>query len=80
MDDLAVKACDGYRIGSANTRFVTYFRQATPEPELASLPLGQDPHDADKMAASKHYVLFRGYLPGARIAWCYQHGWALAQR
>ncbi len=44
MDDLAVKACDGYRDWvREHPHFVTYFRQATPEPELASLPLGSRP-------------------------------------
>jgi len=44
MDTLAASACDNYRRWvRGNSDFVTYFRQATPEPELASLPLGSRP-------------------------------------
>lgn len=44
MDQLADTACDGYRHWvREHPSFVTYFRQATPEPELASLPLGSRP-------------------------------------
>ena len=44
MDHLAARACDGYRDWvREHPNFVTYFRQATPEPELASLPLGSRP-------------------------------------
>jgi phosphoenolpyruvate carboxylase len=44
MDTLAINACDNYRRWvRSNADFVTYFRQATPEPELASLPLGSRP-------------------------------------
>ena len=44
MDRLADTACDGYRHWvREHPSFVTYFRQATPEPELASLPLGSRP-------------------------------------
>ena len=44
MDNLAEGACDNYRGWvRGNPNFVTYFRQATPEPELASLPLGSRP-------------------------------------
>lgn len=44
MDKLAVSACDSYRSWvRGNPNFVKYFRQATPEPELASLPLGSRP-------------------------------------
>ena len=81
MDDLAVKACDGYRDWvREHPHFVTYFRQATRNPNWRACRWVQDQHDADKTAASKHYELFRGYLLGARIVWCYQHGSALVQR
>ena len=44
MDNLAAGACDSYRSWvRANPHFVRYFRQATPGPELASLPLGSRP-------------------------------------
>jgi phosphoenolpyruvate carboxylase len=44
MDKLAANACDSYRSWvRGNPDFVKYFRQATPEPELASLPLGSRP-------------------------------------
>ena len=44
MDALAESACNGYRNWvREHPNFVTYFRQATPEPELASLPLGSRP-------------------------------------
>ncbi len=44
MDKLAASACDSYRSWvRGNPDFVKYFRQATPEPELASLPLGSRP-------------------------------------
>ena len=44
MNELAEKACSDYRSWvRGNPNFVEYFRQATPEPELASLPLGSRP-------------------------------------
>ena len=44
MNDLAEQACSDYRSWvRGNPNFVEYFRQATPEPELASLPLGSRP-------------------------------------
>ena len=44
MNSLAERACDDYRSWvRGNGHFVEYFRQATPEPELASLPLGSRP-------------------------------------
>ena len=44
MDNLAEGACNNYRGWvRGNPNFVTYFRQAPPEPELASLPLGSRP-------------------------------------
>ena len=44
MDTLAEQACSDYRSWvKGNPNFVEYFRQATPEPELASLPLGSRP-------------------------------------
>ena len=44
MDALAQQACTDYRSWvRENPHFVEYFRQATPEPELASLPLGSRP-------------------------------------
>lgn len=44
MDTLASDSCDNYRaLVRDNPDFVTYFRQATPEQELASLPLGSRP-------------------------------------
>lgn len=44
MNALAEQACSDYRSWvRGNPNFVEYFRQATPEPELASLPLGSRP-------------------------------------
>lgn len=44
MDRLAADSCEHYRNWVRHERnFVTYFRQATPEQELASLPLGSRP-------------------------------------
>jgi len=44
MNELAEQACSDYRSWvRGNPNFVEYFRQATPEPELASLPLGSRP-------------------------------------
>ncbi len=44
MNELADNACTDYRSWvRGNPHFVEYFRQATPEPELASLPLGSRP-------------------------------------
>ena len=44
MHELADNACADYRSWvRGNPHFVEYFRQATPEPELASLPLGSRP-------------------------------------
>jgi phosphoenolpyruvate carboxylase len=44
MNSLARDSCDSYRsLVRDNTDFVSYFRQATPEQELASLPLGSRP-------------------------------------
>lgn len=44
MNELAEQACSDYRSWvRGNPHFVEYFRQATPEPELASLPLGSRP-------------------------------------
>jgi len=44
MTELADNACADYRSWvRGNPHFVEYFRQATPEPELASLPLGSRP-------------------------------------
>lgn len=44
MDKLAARSCDVYR-GYVRDKdsFVSYFRQATPEQELSSLPLGSRP-------------------------------------
>lgn len=44
MDRLAADSCEHYRNWVRHEpNFVTYFRQATPEQELASLPLGSRP-------------------------------------
>lgn len=44
MDNMAETSCDIYRAYvQTNESFVKYFRQATPEQELASLPLGSRP-------------------------------------
>ncbi len=44
MDRLAQRSCDIYRGYVCDEKdFVTYFRQATPEQELSSLPLGSRP-------------------------------------
>jgi phosphoenolpyruvate carboxylase len=44
MDKMAKSSCDTYRSYiETNENFVKYFRQATPEQELASLPLGSRP-------------------------------------
>ncbi|MBU2893188.1 phosphoenolpyruvate carboxylase [Colwellia sp. D2M02] len=44
MDDMAKRSCDIYRSYICDQEdFVTYFRQATPEQELSSLPLGSRP-------------------------------------
>lgn len=44
MDKMAQNSCDIYRsYVQTNESFVKYFRQATPEQELASLPLGSRP-------------------------------------
>lgn len=44
MDEMTKNSCDTYRsYVQANDKFVKYFRQATPEQELASLPLGSRP-------------------------------------
>jgi phosphoenolpyruvate carboxylase len=44
MDRLADESCNSYRaMVRANESFVDYFRQATPERELATLPLGSRP-------------------------------------
>ena len=44
MDQLAARSCDGYRRWVRDEpNFVPYFRQATPEQELAKLPLGSRP-------------------------------------
>lgn len=44
MNELAEQACNDYRSWvRGNPNFVEYFRLATPEPELASLPLGSRP-------------------------------------
>lgn len=44
MDKMAAFSCDIYRgYVQKEPRFVQYFRQATPEQELASLPLGSRP-------------------------------------
>ena len=44
MNRLATDSCDSYRkLVRDNADFVNYFRQATPEQELASLPLGSRP-------------------------------------
>ncbi|MEW6983964.1 phosphoenolpyruvate carboxylase [Colwelliaceae bacterium 6471] len=44
MDDMARRSCDIYRnYVCEQDDFVTYFRQATPEQELSSLPLGSRP-------------------------------------
>ncbi|EKE77071.1 phosphoenolpyruvate carboxylase [Gallaecimonas xiamenensis] len=44
MDGLASDACDAYRaVVRGHPDFVPYFRAATPEQELASLPLGSRP-------------------------------------
>ena len=44
MDTLAQESCASYRALVRDSRdFVAYFRQATPEQELASLPLGSRP-------------------------------------
>jgi phosphoenolpyruvate carboxylase len=44
MDRLAAVSCDAYRgVVRGEPRFVDYFRQATPEGELAALPLASRP-------------------------------------
>ena len=44
MDQMAERSCDIYRdYVCKQDDFVTYFRQATPEQELSSLPLGSRP-------------------------------------
>jgi len=44
MDNLAARSCDAYRAYVRdNPDFVAYFREATPEQELAKLPLGSRP-------------------------------------
>ena len=44
MDDLATHSCDAYRaVVRDEPEFVPYFRHATPEQELAKLPLGSRP-------------------------------------
>ncbi len=44
MDELSDLSCERYRqLVRGNADFVRYFRLATPEPELASLPLGSRP-------------------------------------
>ncbi len=44
MDQISDKACARYReVVRGEPRFVAYFRQATPEQELARLPLGSRP-------------------------------------
>ncbi|MBR9912445.1 MAG: phosphoenolpyruvate carboxylase [Gammaproteobacteria bacterium] len=44
MDELAASSCKHYRaLVRDNENFVAYFRQATPEQELAKLPLGSRP-------------------------------------
>ena len=44
MGELSKKSCAEYReIVRDNTKFVSYFRHATPEGELANLPLGSRP-------------------------------------
>jgi phosphoenolpyruvate carboxylase len=44
MDSLAALSCDHYRSYVRNNpRFLEYFREATPEQELANLPLGSRP-------------------------------------
>ncbi|WP_448212560.1 phosphoenolpyruvate carboxylase [Colwellia sp. MEBiC06753] len=44
MDEMAARSCDIYRDYVCHQEdFVTYFRQATPEQELSSLPLGSRP-------------------------------------
>ena len=44
MEQLAAQSCDVYRRWvREDPQFVPYFRQATPEQELASLPLGSRP-------------------------------------
>jgi phosphoenolpyruvate carboxylase len=44
MEDMAQSSCDIYRdYVCEQDDFVTYFRQATPEQELSSLPLGSRP-------------------------------------
>ena len=44
MDELASRSCEVYRRWvREDPQFVPYFRQATPEQELASLPLGSRP-------------------------------------
>ena len=44
MDNLSASSCDYYRAYVRdNEDFVSYFREATPEQELAKLPLGSRP-------------------------------------
>lgn len=44
MESMSAQSCDTYRqYVNGNPDFVKYFRQATPEQELASLPLGSRP-------------------------------------
>ena len=44
MDTMSDESCETYRqYVQGNDDFVKYFRQATPEPELSSLPLGSRP-------------------------------------
>ncbi len=49
MDKMATESCAKYRdIVRGNEHFVSYFRQATPEQELSSLPLGSRPSKRKK--------------------------------
>ncbi|EED33444.1 phosphoenolpyruvate carboxylase [gamma proteobacterium NOR5-3] len=49
MDRLAAKSCDAYRaVVRDDPRFLSYFRQATPEGELGALPLASRPTSRKK--------------------------------
>jgi phosphoenolpyruvate carboxylase len=49
MDRLAADSCDAYRaVVRDDPRFLTYFRQATPEGELGALPLASRPTSRKK--------------------------------
>ena len=68
METLATDSCAAYRaVVREEPEFVPYFRHATPEQELAKLPLGfATPPGARPVVASRACAPFPGYLPGRR--------------